>query len=104
VYIVGLEEGVLPHRESIDGGNIDEERRLFYVGITRAQRSLVLTYCRTRKRAGGRIDAMPSRFIAELVQEDLRFADAPLPPEEAARERATGSERLKALKARVARG
>jgi ATP-dependent DNA helicase Rep len=104
VYIVGLEEGVLPHRESIDAGNIDEERRLFYVGITRAQRSLVLTYCRTRKRAGGRIDTMPSRFIAELVQEDLRFADAPLPPEEAARERATGSERLKALKALVARG
>ncbi len=104
VTIVGLEEGVLPHRESIDTGNIDEERRLFYVGITRAQRSLVLTYCRTRKRAGGRIDTMPSRFIAELVQEDLRFADVPLPPEEAARERATGSERLKALKALVARG
>jgi ATP-dependent DNA helicase Rep len=103
VYIVGLEEGVLPHRESIDAGNIDEERRLFYVGITRAQRSLVLTYCRTRKRAGGRIDTMPSRFIAELVQEDLRFADAPLPPDEAARERATGSERLKALKALVTR-
>jgi ATP-dependent DNA helicase Rep len=104
VYIVGLEEGVLPHRESIDAGNIDEERRLFYVGITRAQRSLVLTYCRTRRRAGERVDTMPSRFIAELVQEDLRFADAPLPPEEAARERVAGSERLKALKALVARG
>jgi ATP-dependent DNA helicase Rep len=104
VYIVGLEEGVLPHRESIDAGSVDEERRLFYVGITRAQRSLVLTYCRSRRRAGERADAVPSRFIAELVQEDLRFADAPLPPEEAARERAAGSERLKALKALVARG
>ena len=103
VTIVGLEEGVLPHRESIDAGNIDEERRLFYVGITRAQRSLVLTYCRTRKRAGERVDTMPSRFIAELVQEDLRFADAPLPPDEAARERVAGSERLRALKALVTR-
>jgi ATP-dependent DNA helicase Rep len=104
VTIVGLEEGVLPHRESIDAGNIDEERRLFYVGITRAQRSLLLTYCRSRKRAGQRVDTVPSRFIGELVQEDLRFADAPLPPEEQARERASGSERLKALKALVARG
>ncbi len=104
VTIVGLEEGVLPHRESIDAGTVDEERRLFYVGITRAQRSLVLTYCRSRRRAGERVDATPSRFIAELVQEDLRFADVPLPPDEAARERAAGSERLKALKALVARG
>ena len=104
VTIVGLEEGVLPHRESIDAGNIDEERRLFYVGITRAQRSLLLTYCRSRKRAGQRVDTVPSRFIGELVQEDLRFADAPLPPDEAARERVAGSERLKALKALVARG
>jgi ATP-dependent DNA helicase Rep len=103
VTIVGLEEGVLPHRESVDAGTVDEERRLFYVGITRAQRSLVLTYCRTRRRAGGRVDTTPSRFIAELVQEDLRFADAPLPAEEAARERAAGAERLKALRALVAR-
>jgi ATP-dependent DNA helicase Rep len=104
VTIVGLEEGVLPHRESIDAGTVDEERRLFYVGITRAQRSLVLTYCRSRRRAGERVDTTPSRFIAELVREDLRFADVPLPPGEAARERAAGSERLKALKALVARG
>ena len=103
VTIVGLEEGVLPHREAVDAGTVDEERRLFYVGITRAQRSLLLTYCRTRKRTGQRVDTTPSRFIAELVQEDLRFADVPLPAEEAARERAAGSERLKALKALVAR-
>ena len=74
-----------------------------YVGITRAQRSLHLSYCRTRKRAGGKVDCMPSRFIAELAQEDLRFADKPLPSDEAARERAAGSERLKSLKALVAK-
>jgi len=103
VFLVGVEEGILPHRESIERGAIDEERRLMYVGVTRAQRSLHLSFCRTRRRAGGRIDAMPSRFIGELAPQDLRYADAPLPPEEAARERAAGAERLKALKARVAR-
>jgi ATP-dependent DNA helicase Rep len=101
VFIVGLEEGVLPHREAIDAGSIDEERRLMYVGLTRAQRSLHLSYCSTRKRAGGKVDATPSRFIGELAQDDLRFADAPLPPDEAARERAAGAERLKLLKALV---
>jgi ATP-dependent DNA helicase Rep len=101
VFMVGVEEGILPHRESMEAGTIDEERRLMYVGVTRAQRSLHLSYCRARKRAGGKVDAVPSRFIAELAQEDLRFADTPLPAGEAARERAAGSERLKALKALV---
>ena len=103
VFIVGVEEGILPHRESIDAGTIDEERRLMYVGITRAQRSLSLSWCRTRRRAGGKVDTAPSRFIAELAQEDVRYADMPLPPAEAARERASGAERLKALKALVSR-
>jgi ATP-dependent DNA helicase Rep len=103
VFLIGVEEGILPHRETIEAGNIDEERRLMYVGLTRAQRSLHLSYCKTRKRAGGRVDCAPSRFIAELAQEDLRYRGAPLPPDEAAAERATGSERLKALKAMVTR-
>jgi ATP-dependent DNA helicase Rep len=101
VFLVGMEEGILPHREAIERGTIDEERRLMYVGITRAQRSLTLSYCRTRRRAGGKLDAIPSRFIGELAQQDLRFADLPLSPEEAANERLAGAERLKALKARV---
>ena len=99
VFLVGLEEGILPHREAVEAGAVDEERRLMYVGLTRAQQSLHLSYCRTRKRAGGRVDSAPSRFLAELAQEDLRYADAPLPPEEAAEAKAAGSERLKALKA-----
>ncbi|MET0442047.1 MAG: UvrD-helicase domain-containing protein [Casimicrobiaceae bacterium] len=103
VFIVGVEEGLLPHREAVDAGNVDEERRLMYVGLTRAQETLQLSYCRTRKRAGVKVDVAPSRFIAELAQEDLRYADAPLAPEDAARERATGFDRLKSLKALVTR-
>jgi len=99
VFLVGLEEGVLPHRESVEAGTIDEERRLMYVGITRAQQSLHLSYCRRRKRAGEMMTCAPSRFIGELAQEDLRYADVPLPPEEAANEKAAGSERLRSLKA-----
>jgi ATP-dependent DNA helicase Rep len=103
VFLVGLEEGLLPHRESVETGKIDEERRLMYVGITRAQQSLHLSYCRRRKRAGEMMSCTPSRFIGELAQEDLRYADTPLPPEEAAKEKAAGSERLKSLKAMLAR-
>ncbi|HEX9300918.1 MAG TPA: UvrD-helicase domain-containing protein [Casimicrobiaceae bacterium] len=103
VFIVGLEEGLLPHREAVAAGNIDEERRLLYVGITRAQRSLHLSYCRRRKRAGEAVECQPSRFLAELAQEDLRWSGAPLSADEAAREKTAGSERLKTLKAMVAR-
>ncbi|MEO8486328.1 MAG: UvrD-helicase domain-containing protein, partial [Betaproteobacteria bacterium] len=71
VFLVGLEEGILPHREAVESGLIEEERRLLYVGLTRAERSLHLSFCRTRTRAGGRIDAQPSRFLKELAQEDL---------------------------------
>ena len=103
VFIVGVEEGILPHRETIEKGDVDEERRLMYVGITRAQQSLHLSYCRRRKRAGGVVSCMPSRFIAELAQDDLRYADMPLAEGDAAREKAAGSERLKSLKAMLAK-
>jgi ATP-dependent DNA helicase Rep len=99
VFLVGLEEGILPHREAMDAGDVDEERRLMYVGLTRAQQTLHLSYCRTRKRAGERVACIPSRFLAELAQEDVRHAGAPLPPDEAAQAKASGAERLRALKA-----
>jgi ATP-dependent DNA helicase Rep len=103
VFLVGLEEGILPHRESIAAGTVEEERRLMYVGVTRAERSLHLSFCRKRKRAGESVGCEPSRFIAELAQEDLRWAGEALPVDEAAREKAAGSERLKNLKAMLAR-
>jgi ATP-dependent DNA helicase Rep len=103
VFLVGLEEGILPHREAIDAGNVEEERRLMYVGLTRAERSLHLSYCRTRKRAGEKVDCAPSRFLAELAQEDVRYADQPLSADEAIKAKAAGSARLQALKAMVAK-
>ncbi len=102
VYLVGLEEGLLPHRESIANGNVDEERRLLYVGLTRAQVSVHLSYCRKRKRAGQAVECQPSRFLAELAHEDLRWAGTPLVAEEAAREKVAGNARLAHLKAMLA--
>ncbi|MDE2357940.1 MAG: ATP-binding domain-containing protein, partial [Betaproteobacteria bacterium] len=103
VFLVGLEEGILPHREAVEAGNVDEERRLMYVGLTRAQRSLQLSYCRSRKRAGEKVDCAPSRFIAELAQDDLRHSGEPLSADEATRAKNSGNARLAALKALVAR-
>ena len=103
VFMVGLEEGILPHRESITLGNVDEERRLMYVGVTRAQRSLHLSFARKRKRAGEWIECQPSRFLNELAQEDVRWSGAPVRAEDAAQEKATGSERLQNLKAMLGR-
>jgi len=69
---VGCEEGILPHSESVDNGMVEEERRLMYVGITRAQRSLTLTYCVKRRRAGEWLFVEPSRFISEISGDDVR--------------------------------
>ena len=66
VTIVGLEEEILPHRTSIEDDMVEEERRLFYVGITRAQRELTLSYASQRKRYGEIIECQPSRFLDEL--------------------------------------
>ena len=66
VYLVGLEEGYLPHFRSIAEGTKDEERRLLYVGITRAQESLTMTYCTVRMKWGQKTGCQPSSFIAEL--------------------------------------
>lgn len=71
VYILGWEEDILPHRNSIEDDNIEEERRLAYVGITRAQKSLTLTLAAKRKQYGEVIETSSSRFIDELPEEDL---------------------------------
>ncbi|MEE8057667.1 MAG: DNA helicase Rep [Pseudomonadales bacterium] len=71
VYIIGMEEALLPHRSSIEEDTIEEERRLCYVGITRAKRTLALTYCGKRKHYGEMVDCAPSRFLDELPFDDL---------------------------------
>jgi ATP-dependent DNA helicase Rep len=71
VFIVGLEEEILPHRNSIEDENIEEERRLAYVGITRAQRSLTLLLANKRKQYGEVIETSESRFLAELPEGDV---------------------------------
>ncbi|MCB1723326.1 MAG: DNA helicase Rep [Chromatiaceae bacterium] len=72
VFLVGMEEDLLPHRSSIEEDNIAEERRLAYVGLTRAQRTLVMTCAEHRRRGGERVRCEPSRFLAELPSDDLR--------------------------------
>jgi superfamily I DNA/RNA helicase len=66
VFVVGLEDGLLPHSRSQEEGTLDEERRLFYVAITRAQETLKLSYCHSRKKYGQALPCHPSRFLHEL--------------------------------------
>ncbi len=73
VFLVGMEEELLPHRTSIEEDNIEEERRLAYVGITRAQRSLCITLAACRKRHGEILRCEPSRFLQELPEEDVAW-------------------------------
>ena len=71
VFMIGMEENLLPHRNSIESGDIEEERRLCYVGITRAQQTLTMTLARRRKQFGEVITTTPSRFLDELPQDEL---------------------------------
>jgi ATP-dependent DNA helicase Rep len=73
VYLLGLEEELLPHRNAIEAGTVEEERRLAYVGITRARRTLTLTLARQRKAYGELMDCAPSRFLDELPAESLEW-------------------------------
>jgi len=77
VFLVGMEEGLLPHRSSLDDadnqGAVEEERRLTYVGITRAKKSLTFTYARQRKRYGEIVQCEPSRFLNELPTDDVQW-------------------------------
>ncbi|SNS61493.1 ATP-dependent DNA helicase Rep [Pseudomonas segetis] len=73
VFIIGMEEEILPHRSSIEADTIEEERRLAYVGITRARETLAFTFASKRKQYGEIIDCTSSRFLDELPPEDLQW-------------------------------
>ena len=75
VFLIGMEENLLPHQNSIETDNIEEERRLAYVGITRAQRSCTFSYCTHRKRYGETSECEPSRFLNELPADDLEWTN-----------------------------
>ncbi|MAJ39093.1 MAG: DNA helicase Rep [Pseudoalteromonadaceae bacterium] len=85
VFMVGMEEGLLPHQVSIDEENVDEERRLAYVGITRAQQELTLTYAKIRRQFGETSQTELSRFVQELPQDDLAFENKKAPSSQAER-------------------
>ena len=91
VYLVGCEEGLFPHADSVEAGALEEERRLMYVGITRAKQQLTLTHCIKRKRQGTFVFPEPSRFIDEMPQGDLdilgRKGGKPIVSKEEGRER-----------------
>ena len=98
VFLAGMEEELLPHRTSIEEDNIEEERRLAYVGITRARRQLVLSFCQQRRRYGDRVACTPSRFLDELPAEHLAWEDGRSPADtEEKRER--GRSHLAAMRA-----
>ncbi len=83
VWMVGMEEGLLPHHRSLNDGlqAVDEERRLCYVGVTRARKRLVLSLCLTRTKWGRSKPARPSRFLYELTGQAEKFSEpGPEPP------------------------
>ncbi|MEH6822913.1 MAG: DNA helicase Rep [Motiliproteus sp.] len=100
VFLIGMEEELLPHRNSIEEDFVEEERRLAYVGITRARKTLTMTLTRQRKQYGEMIDTVPSRFLDELPEEDLEWfgRDPGCAVENKAQGRATLSSLLNSFK------
>ena len=82
VFLVGCEEGIFPNENSIEENKIEEERRLMYVGITRAKKTLTITHCKKRKRANHWQFAEISRFISEMPNEDIIYHNKDSQPEQ----------------------
>ncbi|MCG8494682.1 MAG: DNA helicase Rep [Enterobacterales bacterium] len=98
VFMMGLEEEILPHRNSIEEDNIEEERRLMYVGITRAKQELTLTMAGKRKQYGEEFETTASRFLEELPQEDLTWEGKPGAAKSQEEKQALGKAHLANLK------
>jgi ATP-dependent DNA helicase Rep len=98
VYILGMEEDLLPHRNSIDSDTVEEERRLAYVGVTRAQRTLTLTLSKQRRKYKELIDCQPSRFLAELPSDLLQWEGNGGATKDPTQRQEQGKARLSALK------
>ena len=79
VYLLGSEEGILPHQTSVDEDNVEEERRLMYVGITRAQKEITFTMCRERRQYGELLKPTQSRFLDELPFDDVEWEQTKKP-------------------------
>ena len=73
VFLMGIEEELLPHKNSVEAGTIEEERRLMYVGITRAKQNLTITYAKKRKQFGEFLETTPSRFLDELPRDHIHW-------------------------------
>ncbi|HHT7894891.1 TPA: DNA helicase Rep [Pasteurella multocida] len=99
VFLIGMEEGILPHQTSIDEDNVEEERRLAYVGITRAQQTLIFSLCKERRQFGELLKPEPSRFLAELPTDDVQWErdKPPLTQEQVRENTATQLANLRAI-------
>ena len=102
VFLIGMEEGLLPHQTSIDEGSVEEERRLAYVGITRAQRELIFTYARERRQFGEVSRTEASRFLHELPQDDLNWELGQVKKTEAHKEQ-SNKQGMASLRAQLAK-
>ena len=98
VFLVGMEEGLLPHQSSIDEDNVEEERRLAYVGITRAQREMIFSLAKERRQFGEVINPEPSRFLYELPVDDVVWEEKKTKPT-ADQQKKTNEAGLASLKA-----
>ena len=99
VFIVGMEEDLLPHVNSMEDENILEERRLAYVGVTRAEKTLTFTLCKYRQRYGEKVVCEPSRFLHEMPEDDLEWTGSGVSKESNREEQLqTGKEHLDGLR------
>ena len=98
VFIVGCEDGVLPHEVSLDEGNLQEERRLLYVGITRAKEQLWMSYSKVTRKFGEQIRLKPSRFFDEIPAAEIQ-RDGADPVADAERKKERASAGLAAIQA-----